>query len=203
MTGPASAWSASSPVRRRLVRTARPGARRTVAAARSCCYAARSGSASRRSLPVVPPVRAGRPHCGLHRPGPDRILTPHPDDDPRNHRLKAQNLAGIWRTYHAAGARHLVMTGPIENQARAPRLCSCAASRNDHDVPSARRARRAEAADHYPRRRRQLAPAGRPAGRTAGKLPVPGRRAGSRITPLNRYLVRAPDYGGRKIQGRT
>jgi hypothetical protein len=45
------------------------------------------------------------------------FLTPHPDDDPRNHRLKAQNLAGIWRTYHAAGARHLVMTGPSENQA--------------------------------------------------------------------------------------
>ena len=45
------------------------------------------------------------------------FLMPHPDGDPRNHRLKAQNLAGIWRTYHAAGARHLVMTGPIENQA--------------------------------------------------------------------------------------
>jgi predicted ABC-type ATPase len=45
------------------------------------------------------------------------FLTPHPEGDPRNHRLKAQNLAGIWRTYHAAGARHLVMTGPIENQA--------------------------------------------------------------------------------------
>lgn len=44
------------------------------------------------------------------------FLTPHPDTDPRNHRLKARNLAGIWRTYHAAGARHLVMTGPIENQ---------------------------------------------------------------------------------------
>ena len=45
------------------------------------------------------------------------FLTPRPDGDPRNHRIKAQNLAGIWRTYHAAGARHLVMTGPIENQA--------------------------------------------------------------------------------------
>ena len=45
------------------------------------------------------------------------FLTPRPDGDPRNHRLKARNLAGIWRTCHAAGARHLVMSGPIENQA--------------------------------------------------------------------------------------
>jgi predicted ABC-type ATPase len=45
------------------------------------------------------------------------FLTPTPDGDPGNHRLKAYNLAAIWRTYHAAGARHLVMTGPIENQA--------------------------------------------------------------------------------------
>jgi predicted ABC-type ATPase len=45
------------------------------------------------------------------------FLTPHPDGDPRNHGLKARNLAGIWRTYHAAGARHLVMSGPVENQA--------------------------------------------------------------------------------------
>jgi hypothetical protein len=45
------------------------------------------------------------------------FLTPRSDGDPRNHKLKAQNLAGIWRTHHAAGARHLVMSGPIENQA--------------------------------------------------------------------------------------
>ncbi len=45
------------------------------------------------------------------------FLKPPADGDPRNHRLKARNLAAIWRTYHAAGARHLVMTGPIENQA--------------------------------------------------------------------------------------
>jgi len=45
------------------------------------------------------------------------FLAPRPDDDPRGHRLKAANLAGIWRTYRAAGATHLVMSGPIENQA--------------------------------------------------------------------------------------
>jgi adenylylsulfate kinase-like enzyme len=45
------------------------------------------------------------------------FLAPRPDGAPRNHRLKARNLAGIWRTYHAAGARHLVISGPIENQA--------------------------------------------------------------------------------------
>lgn len=45
------------------------------------------------------------------------FLAPHPHGDPRNHRLKAQNLTGISRTYRAAGATHLVMSGPIENQA--------------------------------------------------------------------------------------
>jgi predicted ABC-type ATPase len=45
------------------------------------------------------------------------FLAPRPGDDPRGHRLKARNLAGIWRTCHAAGARHLVLSGPIENQA--------------------------------------------------------------------------------------
>jgi len=44
------------------------------------------------------------------------FLAPHPDGDPRNHRLKARNLAGIWRTYQAAGASHLVVSGPVENQ---------------------------------------------------------------------------------------
>ena len=33
------------------------------------------------------------------------FLTPPADGDPGNHRLKAANLAAIWRTYHAAGAR--------------------------------------------------------------------------------------------------
>jgi hypothetical protein len=45
------------------------------------------------------------------------FLTPPADGDPRNHRLKAVNLAALWRTYRAAGASHLVMTGPVENQA--------------------------------------------------------------------------------------
>jgi adenylylsulfate kinase-like enzyme len=45
------------------------------------------------------------------------FLAPHPDGDPRNHRLKARNLAGIWRTYHAAGATHLVVSGAVETQA--------------------------------------------------------------------------------------
>ena len=45
------------------------------------------------------------------------FLAPRPEDDPRNHKLKAVNLAGIWRTYCAAGATHLVMSGPVENQA--------------------------------------------------------------------------------------
>ena len=45
------------------------------------------------------------------------FLTPPAGDDPFNHRLKAANLAAIWRTYHAAGASHLVLAGPAGNQA--------------------------------------------------------------------------------------
>jgi predicted ABC-type ATPase len=45
------------------------------------------------------------------------FLAPPADDDPRSHRLKACNLAALWRTYHAAGARHLVVTGPVDDQA--------------------------------------------------------------------------------------
>ncbi len=45
------------------------------------------------------------------------FLTPAADGDPGNHRLKAANLAATWRTYHSAGAGHLVMTGPIDSQA--------------------------------------------------------------------------------------
>lgn len=45
------------------------------------------------------------------------FLAPHPGGDPRNHRLKARNLAGIWRTYHAAGAAHLVASGAVETPA--------------------------------------------------------------------------------------
>ncbi len=47
------------------------------------------------------------------------FLRPAPDDDPGGHRLRAGNLAAMWQTYHAAGARHLVVTGPIENEAAA------------------------------------------------------------------------------------
>jgi hypothetical protein len=61
-------------------------------------------------------LRAGRTagYIDLDQIG---FLTPHPEGDPRNHRLKARNLAGIWRTYHAAGASHLVLSGPVESQA--------------------------------------------------------------------------------------
>jgi hypothetical protein len=45
------------------------------------------------------------------------FLSPAADDDPGHHRLKARNLAAIWRNYHAAGATHLIATGPVENEA--------------------------------------------------------------------------------------
>jgi len=45
------------------------------------------------------------------------MLRPGSPADPGNHWLKAGNLAAMWRTFHAAGARHLVATGSIENEA--------------------------------------------------------------------------------------
>jgi predicted ABC-type ATPase len=39
---------------------------------------------------------------------------PAPDDDHGNHRLKASNLAAVWRNYAAAGARHLVVSGFVD-----------------------------------------------------------------------------------------
>ncbi|HEX4789439.1 MAG TPA: AAA family ATPase, partial [Actinospica sp.] len=33
--------------------------------------------------------------------------------DPGNHRLKAANLAALWRNFHARGARRLVVNGPL------------------------------------------------------------------------------------------
>jgi hypothetical protein len=41
---------------------------------------------------------------------------PGPDGDPGGHRLKAAGLAAMWRTYRAAGATHLIATGPIDSE---------------------------------------------------------------------------------------
>jgi DNA polymerase III delta prime subunit len=43
---------------------------------------------------------------GFHRPVPTA--------DPGNHRLKAANLGALWTTFHARGARHLVVVGPVD-----------------------------------------------------------------------------------------
>ncbi|MDT0441466.1 hypothetical protein [Streptomyces johnsoniae] len=45
------------------------------------------------------------------------FLRPAPPDDPGNHRVKARNLAAVWRTYRAAGARCLTVSGPMEDAA--------------------------------------------------------------------------------------
>ncbi|MGN6793893.1 MAG: hypothetical protein ACTHJW_16015 [Streptosporangiaceae bacterium] len=44
------------------------------------------------------------------------FVRPAPSTDPGRHRLKAGNLAAMWQTYHAAGARHLIATGPIGSE---------------------------------------------------------------------------------------
>jgi hypothetical protein len=38
---------------------------------------------------------------------------PAPDDDPGNHRIKARNVAAMWRTYRTAGARCLILSGHV------------------------------------------------------------------------------------------
>jgi hypothetical protein len=38
-------------------------------------------------------------------------------DDSGRHRLKASNLAAIWQTYHGTGARHVVATGAVQDEA--------------------------------------------------------------------------------------
>jgi chloramphenicol 3-O-phosphotransferase len=44
------------------------------------------------------------------------FMSPVPADDPGRHRLKALNLANLWRAYHAAGARRLVLSGPVPDE---------------------------------------------------------------------------------------
>jgi adenylylsulfate kinase-like enzyme len=43
------------------------------------------------------------------------FISPARPDDPGDHRLKARNLAAMWRNYHAGGATCLIATGPIES----------------------------------------------------------------------------------------
>jgi hypothetical protein len=44
------------------------------------------------------------------------FMSPVPPDDPGSHRLKARNLADLWAAYHAAGARRLVLSGPVPDE---------------------------------------------------------------------------------------
>ncbi|MES4904806.1 MULTISPECIES: hypothetical protein [unclassified Streptomyces] len=44
------------------------------------------------------------------------FCAPAPADDPGNHRVKARNLAAVWQTYRAAGARRLTVVGQAEDE---------------------------------------------------------------------------------------
>ena len=105
------------------------------------------------------------------------FMSPLPADDPGGHRLKARNLADLWRAYHAAGARRLVLTGPVPDQRAAAvyagalpaaRLTVCRL----HAGP-AQLARRISRRGAGP----QLAAARRPADRSAGGSPAADRCA--------------------------
>ena len=41
------------------------------------------------------------------------FMSAAPTDDPGGHWLRARNLADLWRAYHEAGARRLVLSGPV------------------------------------------------------------------------------------------
>jgi adenylylsulfate kinase-like enzyme len=41
------------------------------------------------------------------------FMSAAPAGDPGGHRLRARNLADLWRAYHQAGARRLVLSGPV------------------------------------------------------------------------------------------
>ena len=44
------------------------------------------------------------------------LCYPAPAGDPVNHRVKAQNLAAVWPTYQAAGARCLIAVGTVTSR---------------------------------------------------------------------------------------
>ncbi|MCD0484747.1 hypothetical protein LO771_20710 [Streptacidiphilus sp. ASG 303] len=47
------------------------------------------------------------------------FLRPVPSDRLARHRLRADNLAALWRTYRNAGAEAIIVTGPVEDEATA------------------------------------------------------------------------------------
>lgn len=44
------------------------------------------------------------------------FLSPEPSGDPGGHQFRARNVADLWRVYHAAGARRLVLSGPVPDE---------------------------------------------------------------------------------------
>jgi hypothetical protein len=44
------------------------------------------------------------------------FLSPEPAGDPGGHRFRARNVADLWRAYRAAGARRLVLSGPVPEE---------------------------------------------------------------------------------------
>jgi hypothetical protein len=44
------------------------------------------------------------------------FLRPAPLDDPDNHRVKVRNLAAIWQTFRASGARCLIVVGSVDDR---------------------------------------------------------------------------------------
>ncbi|NJP94069.1 AAA family ATPase [Nonomuraea sp. FMUSA5-5] len=60
-------------------------------------------------------LRAGRTAAYVDL-GQIGFRAPVPSDDPDDHQLRARNLASLWRTYRAAGAQVLVVTGPVRDE---------------------------------------------------------------------------------------
>jgi adenylylsulfate kinase-like enzyme len=59
-------------------------------------------------------LRAGRAAAYLDV-GQVGFMSAAPASDPGGHRLRARNLADLWRAYHEAGARRLVLSGTVSD----------------------------------------------------------------------------------------
>jgi adenylylsulfate kinase-like enzyme len=79
------------------------------------CGAAGAGKSAAGFETYLRQLRAGAAAAYIDL-GQIGFMSPVPADDPGGHRLKARNLADLWRAYHAAGARRLVLSGPVPDE---------------------------------------------------------------------------------------
>jgi len=82
-----------------------------------------SGKTSAAEALSVIEAEAGHPHA-LIDSDTVRRLWPRPNGDPFQHELELQNLRDLAANYRAAGARHLIVAGVIEERGEIPRYAT-------------------------------------------------------------------------------